>query len=120
MDKQAIKLILRDLRYFTIFPRRYKQVPQDCPADAKERVEYFHKVSRAMSNQGKKIRCSCYHWYVITFKDGHKELAYLKWRTFPYEGLLVKGAFCRGLIYHHPIDALWYSHVQSIRISEIA
>lgn len=69
MCKQATN-VWTDLRYLTLFPKDYG-VPQGKSA------EYWRKVSRDYGNRYKRV-CACdYKWYVITFKDGRRELAYI-------------------------------------------
>ena len=96
----------KDVRYLKLFPKRYKTT-QGKPS------EYWLEVSRNYHNFHKRVDCSGYHWYVITFKDGRKELAYFKvWRVvFPHGGRL-----CRGLIPRY-WDIRQYEHTKDIRLA---
>ena len=96
---------LKDLRYIRI-PRRYKTYKNGSEL-------YWGFVQRSYWNFKKRVDYSGYHWYVITFKDGRKELAYFrvcKW-VLPRQGRL-----CRGLIPRH-----WaitqYERVKDIRLA---
>lgn len=93
IDFEQIKYFLEDARYFKLFPKRYKTTWIE---DRKEREVYWRDVRRRYNNFRKRVDCSIYHWYVITYKDGRKELAYFSiWRMVdPHAGRL-----CRGLLF---------------------
>lgn len=97
----------QDLRYFRLFPKRYKLTHY---GDA----DYWHNVSREYGNFKKRVDSCDYHWYVITYKDGSRELAYFKvWRIVnPHGGRLYRGAI---------IPRYWgitqQEHVRDIRLA---
>lgn len=98
---------LQDIRHFKLFPKRYKTT-QGKDAD------YWRKVSREYGNFKKRVDGTGYHWYVITFKDGRKELAYFKiWRMVIPHG----GRLCRGIIFPRYWGTHQYEHVKDIRLA---
>lgn len=100
----------QDLKHIKLFRKRYKTTHID---DYDARCAYWSKVSREYYNFTKRVDCSYYHWYVITYKDGRTELAYFKvWRIVIPHG----GRLCRGLIprYWGVTD---YEHVKDIRLA---
>lgn len=101
----------KDLRYFRLFPKRYHTTQIE---DYKTRCEYWSKVSRAYYNFKKRVDCSDYHWYVITYKDGHKELAYFKvWRIVIPHG----GTLRRGFLLPRYWTTINHEHVKDIRLA---
>lgn len=99
----------KDLRYLTLFPRRY-DTPQGKDAD------YWSGVSRRYAKMQKIINSSDYHWRIITYEDGHKELAYLR----VLKGGLFSGklpAIYRGLIIPHKVGHGTFSHIKDIRLA---
>ena len=103
-----IEHIFADLRYFTLFPRKY-----DVPEGMGE--QYWRSVRRAYGNMEKRIQCCSYHWYVIEFKDGHKELAYLR---VLQNGILsgLAPAIYRGFIPRR-ISAKQFPNIKDIRLA---
>ena len=96
----------KDLKYIRLFRKRYKTTHQ---GDA----DYWHNVSRAYYNFKKEVDWHYSHWYVITYKDGHQELAYFKvWRIVIPHG----GRLCRGLIPRY-FGITDYEHVKDIRLA---
>jgi len=107
MSKEYLKYFLRDLSRFKLFHKRYKPTKG---GDA----EYWKKTSRAYGNFCKKVRCSDYHWYIITFKDGREELAYLRvWTLFIPHG----GRLCRGYFFPRYWSLTDYEHTKDIRLA---
>ena len=100
----------KDIRYFRLFHKRYKTTQI---ADYKERCEYWDKVSSDYERFKEWVDDSEFHWYVITYKDGRKELAYFRvWHLVIPQG----GRLCRGLIPRH----FWithYEHIKDIRLA---
>lgn len=102
---------MQDICYFKLFPKRYKTTQI---ADRKAREVYWRKVGRAYGNFKKSVDCTDYHWYVITFKDGRKELAYFRiWRIVIPHG----GRLCRGIIFPRYWSPMQYEHVKEIRLA---
>lgn len=98
---------LQDIRHLKLFPKRYKTTKG---LSADEWREVWHRYN----NFKKIVDCSDYHWYVITYKDGRKELAYLKvWRLVEPHG----GRLCRGMILPMLFSPTQYEHVEDIRIA---
>lgn len=106
MTKQDIQNIMADLRYLTLFPRKYR-TPRGRAAD------YWRGVSRSYGNAQKVIETSDYHWRVIEYRDGHRELTYLR----VLKGGLLSGlypAIYRGLIIPRRIGIATFSQVRDI------
>lgn len=104
---------LRDMRYFRLFPRHYKGATGPVPKEQKEKWRYWSEQAHGYYNFRKRVAYSGCRWYVLTYKDGHKELAYLRvW----YVIMPKVGRLCRGIV-----PRLWsvfdYEHVESIRIA---
>ena len=99
--------MIGDLRYVKLFPKQYK-------TSEKRTKAYWRDVEKSYDNLKKKIECSGYHWYVITYKDVRKELAYLRISRIilPKEGRL-----CRGLIIPRHWTIKQYEHVKYIRLA---
>lgn len=99
-------LYWKDIRYLK-FPKKYGTT-QGKDAD------YWHKVSRNYYNFEKRVDTCGWHWYVITFKDGRKELAYLKVHRaiIPHGGRL-----CRGLIFPRYWGVDQYEHTKEITLA---
>lgn len=96
----------QDLKYIRLFRKRYKTTHY---GDA----DYWHKVAHDYYNFKKEVDWHYFHWYVITYKDGHKELAYFKvWRIVIPHG----GRLCRGLIPRY-FGVTDYEHVKDIRLA---
>ena len=96
-----------DLRHITLFRRRYE-------TKRGQSRSHWEKVSKDYNNFKKRVDNTDYHWYVITFKDGHKELAYFRvWRVaYPREGRL-----CRGIIFPHYWSPAQYENTKEIRLA---
>ena len=107
MDKQEFKNFLSDLRYLTLFPRRYR-------TSGRRPADYWHEVVRDYKNAEKMLDSSDFRWMVLEFADGPKELAYLRVR----QGGFLSGyasAIYRGLIIPRRIDYVTFSHSDRIR-----
>lgn len=109
MDIERIKEIWEDLRYVTLFPRRY-ETRQGLDGD------YWREVMHRMGNTKKKVDCCPWHWYVIEYNDGHKETTRLR---------VLKGGFFsgmspalyRGAIIPKMVCVGTYDHIKSIRLA---
>ena len=109
MNKEEFKNLLADLRYLTLVPRRYS-TRQGLSA------EYWGKVDRRYANAEKAVETSAYHWRVVEYKDGHKELTYLR----VLQNGIVSGmapALYRGLIIPRRIRLGTFDHVKDIRLA---
>lgn len=96
----------QDLKYIRLFRKRYKTTHY---GDA----DYWHKVSKAYYKFKKEVDWHYSHWYVITYNDGHKELAYFRvWRIVIPHG----GRLCRGLIPRY-FGITDYEHIKDIRLA---
>ena len=107
MTKDELKYILQDLRHFKLFPKRYKTTTG-------KSAGYWSHVHRAYGNFKKRVGNSGWHWYVVTYKDGRKELAYFRvWRfVLPHGGRL-----CRGLIFPRYWSVRKYEHTKKIELA---
>ena len=101
----------QDLKHFKLFHKRYECTQIE---DFKERTEYWHKVSRRYYNFKKEVDWHYSHWYVITYKDGRKELAYFKvWRIVIPHG----GTLRRGLLFPRYFGVAEFEPIQDIRLA---
>ena len=77
-------------------------------------ADYWHKVAHNYYNLKKRVGCSSDHWYVITYKDGRKELAYLKVR---YSLRPHGGRLCRGVILPSYWGVTDFEHARNIELA---
>jgi len=111
MDTEQLKYFFSEVRYFTLFPKRYKTTKI---AERKAREDYWRKVARDYGNFKKRVDCRDWHWYVVTYKDGRKELAYFKvWRIVNPHG----GTLRRGFLFPRYWTTREYEHVSKIRLA---
>lgn len=110
MDNQS-RSRWADLRYLTLFPKRYG-TPQGLSADD------WHKLNREFGNLRKKMSGTDNRWYVITFKDGRKELSYIKVRSegIYHNDYVRGGVLCRGIIPRRWL-VTEYANVAGIKIA---
>ena len=109
MDIDTLKLIMGDLRHFTLFPRRRK------PA-RKGDAEYWRAEMRRYGNVMKRLLASDYRWYILEFADGTKELAYLR---VLQDGFLSgkSPAIYRGIVIPFMLDYATFSNITNIRLA---
>ena len=114
------------LRYFKLWPKRERGAPPDMPPRCYPREnpegykawqEYWRNIGRQYGNFVKKLDCSAYRWYVITFKDGSKELAYLRVVPKGFWGRYQPPYLVRGLLFPRRLDSWHYAHFKSTRIA---
>ena len=109
MGKEIIGRHLGDLRHLKLFPKRYK-TPQGQP------LSYWTEIARRYGNAEKTISSSDYHWRVIEYKDGRKELAYLR----VLQGGFLTGAYpaiYRGIIFPKMLGYGTFAHIKEIRLA---
>lgn len=109
MNRQDLLNMLADLRHLTLFPRKYKVLPE-------KGCEYWSRVGREYSNVEKQLDSCDYHWYVLGFSDGHQELTYLR----VLQGGLFSGyasAIYRGLLFPRRIGRITFAHIENIRLA---
>ena len=99
-----------DLQYLTLFPKRYEGVP-NLPTKTYAKGRYWRKVIRKYDDHTKWIERHVERWYVITYVDGHKELAFL--RTLQ---LGISPAIYRGLI-PRLLSFTQYANIKNIRLA---
>lgn len=105
--KKLLTIHWQDLRYIRLVHRRYKTTHY---GDA----DYWHKVALDYNRFKKRVDNTDYRWYVITYKDGSKELMYFKvWRIVIPHG----GRLCRGAIIPRYFGVTDYEHVKEIRLA---
>jgi len=107
--KNELRNIFSDLRYFTLRPRRIRIAPRLGEDGWREEL-------RRYGNAEKRILSSDFRWYVLEFKDGKKELAYLR----VLQGGLLSGlspAIYRGCIIPRRIDYVTFSGIGRIRLA---
>ena len=109
MDKQQFKRILADLRYLTLLPARYR-------AHVKKGADYWHDVVKDYKNTEKVLLSSDFRWRILEFKDGHRELAYIR----VLQGGFFSGyasAIYRGLLIPRRIDYPTFDHIERILLA---
>ena len=100
---------IEDLRYVKLYRKQYP-VPQGKGED------YWRDVMRRYGNFEKKLRGSYYRWHVIEYKDGRKELAYLRvLKNGIFSGMC--SAIYRGLLYPHRITHVQFDAMKTIRVA---
>lgn len=114
-----------NLRYLRLFPKRYRAVPMDCPpkclpktdkAGYKAWLAYWGGVGRSLGNLAKQVEQSQTNWWLLTYKDGHKELAYLKYRRgLFWKDAMHNGTFTRGLLLPRYWSAYQFAHVKEAK-----
>ena len=108
MNKQ-LHYIIQDLRRVTILPRRY-----DTPKGKDD--AYWRERNREYADYEKVLRASDLRWRVITYDDGHEELAYLR----VLQGGVFSGlypAIYRGVILPRRIELGTWARIKDIRIA---
>ena len=109
MNTSNIKHFFADLRYLTLFPRRYEARPGMTHADWKDLRAHY-------AGDMKKLANTHYRWRVITYDDGHKELVYLR----VLRGGIVSGGYpgiYRGIIIPRLVKYATYSRMVESRIA---
>ena len=105
--KKLLTIHWQDLRYIRLVHRRYKTTHYGDP-------DYWHKVALDYNRFKKRVDNTDYRWYVVTYKDGRKELMYFKvWRIVIPHG----GRLCRGVIIPRYFDITDYEHIRDIRLA---
>ena len=101
--------ILGDLRHFTLFPGRHEK-------SYGRGEDYWRSEIRRYGNAEKRILCSDYRWYVIEFKDGKRELAYLRILQGGFFSGLTPAIY-RGVFIPRRIDYGTFSNIERIRFA---
>ena len=109
MTFERIKEIWEDLRYVTLFPRRY---------DTRQGmgVDYWQAVSRRLLQTKSKVSRCAWSWYVIEYEDGHKETTRLR----VIKGGLFGGmgaALYRGAVIPRMVHIGTFDHIKDIRLA---
>ena len=100
---------IHDLRYIKLYRKQY-------PAKQGMDDDYWRDVMRRYGNFEKKIKGGYHRWYVIEFKDGRKELAYLRvLQNGLFSGMA--SAIYRGLLYPHRITHVQFDAMKDIRVA---
>ena len=100
---------IKDLRYVKLYRKQY-------PAEKGKSEDYWRNVVRRYGNAVKEIKCGYYHWYVIEFKDGRKELAYLRvLQNGLFSGM--RAAIYRGLLFPHIITHVQFDAMKDISLA---
>lgn len=101
--------IIQDLRHVSLFPRRY-----DTPKGKDD--AYWREKAGDYANYEKVLKASDLRWRVITYDDGHEELAYLRvLQGGPFSGLY--SAIYRGIIFPRRIELGTWARIKDIRIA---
>lgn len=115
MNTESIKKIWHDLRCFKLFPKR-RGLPQEQPRTRRRKTYYWNSIGREYSNWCKRLSCTDFRWFIITYKDGTEELAYIKLRQGGILSGMLPDAY-RGIIIPRQLGVVWYSNVKDIRIA---
>lgn len=99
-----LKYILRDLRYLTLFPKKY-------PVPEGKGDEYWREVRRRRNEMKKVLRGTDCHWHIIEYNDGHKELTYLSCHAW---GIFGASAIYRGLLFPRIVDFVDFANIKRI------
>ena len=100
---------LGDLRFITLTRARYKTARG-------KGEDYWRSELRRYGNVEKRLLSSDYRWYVLEFKDGHNELAYLR----VLQGGFFSGlspAIYRGCLIPRRLDFVTFSNINKIRLA---
>lgn len=101
--------ILDDLRHVKLYRKQY-------PTPQGKGEDYWRDVMHRYGNFEKKVQCGYYHWYVIEFKDGRKELAYLRvLQNGLFSGM--RSAVYRGLLFPHIITHVQFDAMKDISLA---
>jgi hypothetical protein len=107
--KERLKDIIGDLRLLVLFPKRYV-------ARGTHDGAYWRGMTQVYGDMEKRLLSSGYRWRVITYDDGHRELAYLR----VLQGGMLSGkypAIYRGLAIPRRISLETFSRIKDIRIA---
>ena len=115
MDIESIKQVWHDLRCFKLFPKS-RGTPQAQAKTRRRRTHYWNSVAREYSNWRKRLSSTDFRWFVITYKDGTQELAYIRLRKGGILSGMRTDAY-RGILIPRRLGAVWYSQVKDIRIA---
>ena len=109
MDIERIKEIWEDLRHVTLFPRRY-ETRQGMDED------YWRAVNRRLIKAKGRVSNCAWQWYVIEFKDGHKETTRLRvLKGGFFSGM--SAALYRGAIIPRYVDIGTFDHIKDITLA---
>lgn len=101
--------IFADLRHVKLYRKRYP-VPQGKGDD------YWRDVMRRYGNLEKELRGRFFRWHVIEYKDGRKELAYLRvLQNGVFSGLAP--AIYRGILIPHRVTFPQFDAMKEIRLA---
>ena len=100
---------IHDLRYVKLYRKQYP-VPQGKDDD------YWRGVMRRYGNFEKQLKGRYYRWHVIEFKDGRKELAYLRvLQNGLFSGMA--SAIYRGVLFPHRVTFPQFDAMKDIRVA---
>jgi len=98
--------------------RKYRKLSLDkVPKDFKGRCEYWRKVGRAYGNMEKKLDCSDYHWRIITYKDGYKQLSYLRVREKGFWSAGSPPYIICGILFTRRLSTREFANIKDIRLA---
>lgn len=109
MDKQEFKNFLSDLRLLVLFPKRYGVRGTRGP-------EFWRNAVQSYGDFCKRLEESAFAWRVITYDDGHEELARLR----VLKGGMFSGkypAVYRGAVIPRRITLETWARIKEIRVA---
>ena len=115
MNTELIKKVWQDLRCLKLFPKS-RRIPQGKAKRGRRRSYYWNEVARKYECWCKRLMRTDYHWYVITYKDGTKELSYIRLRQGGLFSGMLPDAY-RGILIPRRLGVVWYSQVKETRIA---
>ena len=107
--KERLKDILDDLRLLVLFPKRYGVA-------GRRDAEFWRRALQSYGDLEKRLLSSGYRWRVVTYDDGHRELAYLRVSS----GGVMSGrypAIYRGVLIPQRVDIATFTRIKDIRIA---
>lgn len=107
--KERLKDFLADLRLLVLFPKGYG-------VRGTHDAEYWRRATQSYGDLEKRLLASGYRWRVVTYDDGHQELAYLR----VLSGGVMSGkypAVYRGLVIPRRVDIVTFTRIKDIRIA---
>ena len=107
--RDQMKRIASDLRLLVLFPKRYGVA-------GRRDAEFWRRALQSYGDLEKRLLASGYRWRVITYDDGHRELARLR----VLSGGVFSGrypAIYRGVLIPQRIDIVTFTRIKDIRIA---
>lgn len=109
MTREELSYRLADLRCLFVLPKRYK-TPQGKP------LSYWTDVSRRYGNTMKAINGCDYRWYIVSYDDHRRELAYLRVLKDGFFSGAYQSIY-KGIVIPRRIGYGTFAHITDIRLA---